>query len=109
MKLNDYQTQAAKTAIYPEYRSLDYLIPALAAEAGEIAGKWAKHLRDDDQYAPTVALNRALATEAGDVLWVLAMLCSELGWTLSDVASANLKKLADRKQRGKLSGSGDHR
>lgn len=108
MNLNDYQTQAAQTAIYPADKGLHYLVPALAAEAGEVASKWAKIIRDqggayDQQDAD------ALAAEIGDCLWMCAMLADELGWDLGSVATANLVKLADRKQRGKLGGSGDDR
>ena len=108
MKLTHYQTAAKDTAIYPPDQALNYLVPALAAEAGELAGKWAKIIRDqggayDQQDAD------AMAAEIGDCLWMCAMIADELGWDLGSVAAANLVKLADRQQRGKLSGSGDNR
>lgn len=107
--MDAYQKQAAQTAIYPDHAALDYLIPGLAAEAGEVAGKWAKHMRDVNALVPDDALMQALATEAGDVLWMVAMLCKELGYSLGEVAEANLYKLASRQQRGTLEGSGDDR
>jgi NTP pyrophosphatase (non-canonical NTP hydrolase) len=47
--------------------------------------------------------------EMGDVLWYLAQLSTEFGFPLEDVASLNLEKLASRKERGMLHGSGDNR
>ena len=50
-----------------------------------------------------------IAFEIGDVLWYCAMMATEVGYTLEEIAEMNLKKLADRKERGTLSGSGDER
>ena len=108
--MDEYQTMTGTTAIYPANtvtESLDYLIPALAAEAGEVAGVWAKHKRDGGLKQPNTA-NR-LASECGDVLWMLARITEDLGYTLSEVAELNLAKLVDRQQRGVLGGSGDDR
>lgn len=50
-----------------------------------------------------------LFCEAGDILWQLAGLCDTFGWTLEQVAEANLTKLASRKERGVIDGNGDYR
>jgi NTP pyrophosphatase (non-canonical NTP hydrolase) len=47
--------------------------------------------------------------EAGDVLWNLANLLTDMEITLSEVAEYNLKKLKDRSERGVLEGSGGNR
>ena len=111
MNFNEYQARAAETAIYPNGdigEALHYLTPALTAEAGEVAGKWAKVVRDK-RGLPSVADMRAMKAELGDVLWVTAMTAHELGYTLEEVATTNLRKLQDRAQRGVLGGSGDNR
>ena len=104
MLLNDYQKGAVKTAIYPETAKIAYPVLGLASEAGEIAGKLKKHIRDGGEVDKT-----ALAYELGDVLWYVAVLARDLDMTLEEVAKHNLDKLRDRQERVKLGGSGDNR
>jgi len=80
----------------------------LVNEAGEVAGKIKKILRDRDGVL-TDADRRALTSEVGDVLWYLTQLCTELDITLADAAAANLDKLRDRAVRGVIRGDGDDR
>lgn len=105
MELNDYQQKAMTTAL-PSALNEEYMFLNLAAEAGEVAGLLAKAGRDgwdvDDLRAKAIL-------ELGDVLWQVAGCCEVLGLSLSDVAQANLDKLASRKERGKIAGSGDYR
>lgn len=118
--LNEYQLLAHKTADYPDVKVVDtkegvehyfnYTYPALglAEEAGEVAGKFAKAVRDN---AGVIDEKRKqeIVKELGDVLWFVAELCTSLGVTLEDVAQKNLDKLASRKERGVIHGSGDNR
>ena len=103
MTFNEYQENASKTAIYPEQFKLVYPALGLAGEAGEVAEKVKKHIRDG------VLDVDAVKKEMGDVLWYLAALASDLGIELEDVALANVEKLSSRKQRGVIGGSGDNR
>lgn len=109
MEFSEYQKQAITTAIYPTERAVVYPALGLAGEAGEVAGKIKKVLRDTDGSFDTWDVRSDLLGEIGDVLWYVAVLCEDLGLDLDQVAEANLQKLADRKRRGVLKGSGDNR
>lgn len=108
MNLNEYQKWTLSTAVYPEagsksFREMLYLSLGLTSEAGEFAGKIKKIIRGD------VPGPDEVVSEASDVLWYLTRICDNLGITLEELADYNVKKLEDRKQRGKLKGTGDAR
>ena len=112
LTLNEYQERMSDTAIY----KWPVIYPALglANEAGECLGKIKKMIRDDDvrfdgTFEITPEQRADLGAEIGDVLWYIAALSKDLDLTLEEVGQMNLDKLADRKMRGKLKGSGDHR
>jgi len=103
MTLSSYQRAASSTAIYPTQHAITYPALGLAGEAGEVANKVKKIIRDGK-------LDKAaLKGEIGDCLWYIAALCRDLNVDLGDIAKANLEKLQDRKARGTLKGSGDTR
>lgn len=104
LNFGDYQEQAHQTAIYPETHKITYPILGLLGEAGELANKYKKVLRDNRE----IDLED-YASELGDVLWYVAMIAYDLGLDLSYVANKNLDKLFDRAERGVLGGSGDTR
>ena len=104
LTMDTYQQQAKATAVYPEVKADQYLIAGLAGEVGELASIFAKHWRGDGDLNPDHA-----RAELGDILWFVAILAGELGYSLSEVAENNLDKLADRANRGKLKGNGDDR
>lgn len=109
MTFQEYEIQAAKTAIYPRSYSIIYPALGLAGEAGEVAEKVKKMLRDG-HIDP-----HALHKEIGDCLWYLAALCHDLSeefglnLSLAKAAEVNLEKLADRAKRNTLQGNGDNR
>jgi len=98
---HEYQESCRTTAIYPKKDAIAYLSLGLVSEAGEVAGKVKKQIRDGTE--------SNIASEIGDVLWYCAMLSSELNVNLGKIMEDNLRKLNDRKQRGTLRGSGDSR
>lgn len=109
MNIDDYQVQSAKTAVYPRLgHGVVYPALGLAGEAGEVAEKVKKLIRDDNLKLSDEKKSE-LKKELGDVLWYVAQLATELDLSLNDIAYTNLEKLASRADRGKLKGSGDNR
>lgn len=109
MNFKEYQKQSRETAIYPD-RGKNFVYPTLGlcGEAGEIAEKIKKVLRDDGGKI-SAEKKELIKKELGDVLWYVAQIASELKLSLDDVAKHNLEKLFSRKKRGKLLGGGDLR
>ena len=108
-KYEDYQKESRKTWMYVSTEhAVTYPTLGLVNEAGEVAGKIKKILRDK---AGKISKEdkEALKGELGDVLWYFTQLCTELGLTLEEVAEHNLNKLFSRQKRGKLQGNGDNR
>ena len=109
MRLSDYQEGARATAVYPGCGdNLLYPTLGLCGEAGEVAEKVKKAIRDDGGIL-TEDRREALAAELGDVLWYVAQLATEAGLELDAIAEANLQKLLSRQARQVLAGSGDRR
>ena len=109
MDLNYYQTCALETAVYPNQgANFAYPTLGLVGEAGEVADKLKKVIRDNDGVL-TDPVRDAVAKELGDVLWYLAVVAYEIDYDLDEIARMNIDKLNSRKERGVLSGSGDNR
>jgi NTP pyrophosphatase (non-canonical NTP hydrolase) len=109
MDLHTYQARTALTARYPNAGANPiYPTLGLCGEAGEVADKVKKVLRDHGgSFSEEVRAD--LALELGDVLWYVARLASELDLDLQAVAEGNLAKLASRAERNVIRGSGDRR
>lgn len=108
MQANDYQEKTMSTAIYPEAGTghdmeIYYLSLGITSEAGEIAGKVKKFIRDG-RLDPG-----AIAYELGDVAWYLARLADAMGYTFEQILEINYNKLTKRKAENVLQGSGDYR
>lgn len=108
MDFGNYQWRTGHTAIYPIDKALEYLSLGLVSEAGEVAGKVKKIIRDNNSEL-TPELVEALEYELGDVLWYIAQMCTILKTNLGVVANKNVEKLALRKQANTIKGSGDNR
>ena len=110
MNFNDYQEAAKRTAIYPSVgRNIIYPTLGLNGEAGEIAEKVKKLIRDGNSIWSDPKFVSELIEELGDVIWYIAAICSELGVTMDHVVEINIAKLNSRAERDVLSGSGDDR
>lgn len=104
MELNEYQAQCLNT-----WQGQERLVRAflgVCGEAGELSERIKKHLRGD--YDVEELKSRSFK-EIGDVLYYIAVLAHELGFSLSDIAEDNIAKLAKRQLEGKIQGDGDHR
>lgn len=110
MTLEEYQKAANETAVYPKENNLGiiYTTLGLASEAGEVAGKYKKVIRDMKSEM-TDEVKKEMGKEVGDVLWYVSQVCTELGLSLEEIAAENINKLRSRKERGRLSGNGDNR
>lgn len=116
MKFDDYQNETHQFFIDDGIKygvdnsNKDLLISRLAlgiaGEAGEIAEKVKKYLRGDFSLEE---LKKQVTKEAGDLQWYLSEFLSIFNIKLNDIAQQNLNKLADRRKRGKIIGSGDER
>ena len=102
MNLNEYQQEALQFQL-PSAQNISYLITGLCAEASEVAGHFAKQVRDD------VNKDDLILKEVGDVLWFCAAITDYYDMNLGDIAMGNISKLKSRQLRGVLQGSGDLR
>ena len=79
MTLNEYQQHALETAIYPDDRRIIYPTLGLTGEAGEVADKVKKVIRDaHEEFTPEKKLE--IVKEIGDVMWYCATLARDLTW-----------------------------
>ena len=109
MDFNTYQKKARLTAQYPNLGSNNiYPTLGLVGEAGEVAEKVKKVIRDKNGYFDEES-KKGIKKELGDVLWYLSNLCTEFNFSLEDVALQNVDKLKLRSANGNISGSGDDR
>lgn len=113
MNLNDYSDKALTTLTdnyaYGQITAqMMGQVLGLSDESGEVLGKFKKLLRDkagelsDDD-------KKEIAKELGDILWYVNSVSHLMGYSLEEVAQMNIDKLASRKERGMLHGSGDNR
>lgn len=110
MNFDEYQKRALTTVLTTgdEFKDLLHWVLGLNGESGEVAEKVKKIVRDKGgEISEEDRIE--LGKELGDVLWYLAVFAEHLGFSLGDIAQKNLDKLADRKDRGRLQGSGDNR
>ncbi len=110
MDFDEYQKLATRTAAVPDGTVLQLydLGLGVAGEAGEVAEKLKKAIRDDGAEI-SEERRESLKKELGDVLWYLSQLSRVLGFPFSEVAQTNIDKLWKRHQEGLISGSGDNR
>jgi|GEM_PF-58629 len=108
MTLNEYQKKALETEDYQD--ELKIILPTLGltGEAGEVADKVKKVLRDNNGEF-TDERKEEIAKELGDVAWYLAVSANSIGYTLEEICKMNIDKIESRFVRGKIHGEGDNR
>lgn len=109
MTFNEYQEAASETAVYPARGGavgIMYAALGLNGESGEVAEKIKKMIRDG---LPHEDVRETIKKELGDVLWYVAELAAQFSLPLDGIAEANVQKLASRKERSAIHGSGDDR
>lgn len=98
MTPNEYQQLAKRTLIdvptqplTPEETMIIWNVIGLAGEAGEVADYLKKGIFHRHGYDADV-----VREELGDLLWYVAGLCTQLGFSLEDVMQGNIDKLKAR-------------
>ena len=124
MNASEYQGKAHGFASYGD--NAMYPVLGLAEEAGEVCGKIAKFIRKNTGFQPmnmyrddypsimdwnvkNEQFRKGLSKELGDVMWMVAELCTVYGLDLGEVMAENIEKLEDRLNRGVIVGEGDNR
>ena len=116
MNFDEYQKRAVSTditglgkriAVAHDPAYVDKIL-SLVGEAGEVAEKYKKIIRDKKGIISEQDRDEIIK-ELGDVLWYVAVLAYYLDESFDNLAKTNLDKLAKRKQSSKITGKGDNR
>ncbi len=112
MDFNEYEKLATRTSTISKEKGHEYALMyfclGLAGESGEIIEKIKKVIRNDGGII-SPEKREGIKKEIGDVLWYLSQIARVTGIKLDDVATENIKKLADRAARGVIKSEGDTR
>lgn len=108
MTIKEYSERAISTATYGLGDSIIYPTLGLNGEAGEVAEKVKKVLRDKHGVFDE-EIKYDMAREIGDIIWYCNALARDIGYSLEEIMDMNIVKLESRKLRGVISGSGDNR
>ncbi len=103
MQLNEYQMLAMSFRL-PSANQI-YAITGLTGEVGEFNSLIAKSVRDHKGLMDVLVVKK----EIGDILWFVAAIAADYGFSLNDIAMSNIEKLNSRKARNTIQGSGDDR
>ena len=113
MKLDEYQKFCLDTAFFigsEDIREEAYLTIALSGEVGELSN-WVKKWFRDEPRSPeeNAELFKRMKGELGDILWYVAVLSHQLGYSLDEIVEYNKEKIKRRIENGTQRGSGDNR
>lgn len=103
MNLNDYQIVANSTAQCPPELPVIYPAIGLSGEVGELNDNLKKRLRNGETpQAIQDSRDPKMLLELGDCLWYVSRFAFDLGFTLEEVAQANVAKLRERQAKGTI-------
>lgn len=110
MTFDEYQKQALVTAVntYDPLMAKTIWAMGIAGEAGEVVEKWKKIVAYDDGVVSDEKLQE-LKKELGDVVWYIAVMAHDLGFSFEEVMQLNVEKLKSRHKRNVIKGRGDNR
>ena len=111
MDFDEYQQLANRTGNFEGKQAefaMMYLALGVTSEAGEIADKIKKIIRNDNGVV-SEEKREAIKAEIGDVLWYLSQLARHFNYSFSEVAKSNIEKLSDRAKRKVIASDGDNR
>ena len=124
VKLREYAEMVSGAAIYREgvdalvdsaskedlakMLRIFYATTGLAGEAGEVANKVKKILRDNRGVVDDEVRQRILG-ELGGVAWYLNAAAEEFDFRIEDVLNYNYDQITDRQARNVIHGDGDDR
>jgi NTP pyrophosphatase (non-canonical NTP hydrolase) len=100
LNFNEYHDRASsfKANDLPEAIALATWALGLTGESGEVADIIKKHIGQGHPLDD--ASMDKIAEKLGDILWCIAVMASEIGIDLNEVAALNLKKLERRYPEG---------
>lgn len=104
--------QSAQLPLLLESATLDYAVLNLAGEVGELLSILAKAKLKEQPLNDMLSdpdTRKRLRGECGDVLFLLTLVATRLGFFMDDIANENLEKLHKRKAENKIIGDGDFR
>ena len=93
MRFDEYQQLALNSEQKKGEEGLIISLLGLAGEAGELLTAYKKYLRDGESHK---LYSASIKEELGDLLWYLANTASKFNLSLSDIATANLRKVEAR-------------
>lgn len=103
LSFNEYQNFCQSVRLHTA--SPEYCVLNLPGEVGELCSLLAKAIRDGKKFDHEQNIKK----ELGDVMWSVATIALDNGFTLQDIAEGNINKLTKRKTDNTLQGSGDNR
>jgi len=99
MTFDEYTERATTTAPHglSWHEQVHNALLGMCGESGELADLFKKHLYQGHDLS-----NEDVKSELGDALWYVNAMARAMGWTLEEVAQANIGKLKARYPEGKF-------